>query len=453
MSLSRIFDISVRSLATYQMAMDATSHNVANASNPDYSRQRITFTTEIPEKLQGFVWGSGVKIDSLLRVRDQLTDSQIRTNNQDYSNNTKKSEIQSQAEILFSEPSDLGISTLMDSFFTSWSQLAVTPNSNSLRLEVVRSAQRLASKVESVYSGLDNIKGDLLNDTNSKVDQLNNLLQNVQSLNAQIFQSTATGSSANDLMDQRDKVIDQLSQLANINVSYDESNSAIISVGGVFAANRTNSVVFKASQVNGQMKLTTADGQFTANLNGGELYAVTDSYSNSIPHYQDKLNQIMTAMVDSVNSLHETAYNISNPPETGIKFFDSYKDGKLVVNQDIVLDPGNIAISADGTEGNGEIALSISGLSSAKILNGSSLAENYSSLVSEVGNNKLSADQLADATNMVLQQLQQQKSSYSGVSIDEEMTNMIRFQRSYDASAKLVSIADQMLQTVLSMVG
>lgn len=453
MGISRLFDISVRSMQAYQQAMDVTAHNIANSSNPDYSRQQVTFSTEIPEKLQGFIWGAGVKIDQVLRVRDQLTDQQIRANNQDYYNNTEKSSIQAQAEVLFSEPSDLGISTLMDTFFSSWSQLAVTPNSSALRQQVISSAQNLASKVDAVYSGLNSIKSDLLNDANSKVDELNGLVKQVQTLNAQIFESSATGASPNDLLDQRDKVIDQLSQLANINVTYDDSNTAIISVGGVFAADRANFTTFHVTENDGKMGLSTDNNEFTASLNGGELYAITDSYSNSIPEYQDKLNQVMSTLSDSVNNLHMSGYSVGNPPQTGIKFFDSYQDGKLVINQDILNDPNNIAVSADGTEGNGDIALSIADLSSAKLLNGSSLADNYNSLVSEVGNNKLSADQLSSATNLVLQQLQQQKSSYSGVSIDEEMTNTIKFQRSYDASAKLITVADDMLQTILGLVG
>ncbi len=452
MGISRIFDLSVRSMQTYQQAMDATAHNIANSSNPDYSRQRITFSTVIPQKLQGFIWGAGVKIDQVLRVRNQLTDQQIRTNNQDYSNNTERSTIQSQAEVLFSEPSDLGISTLMDTFFSSWSQLAVTPNSSALRQQVISSAQNLASKVNAVYTGLDSIKSNLLSDANAKVDQLNGLLKQTQTLNAQIFEASASGASPNDLMDQRDKVIDQLSQLTNINVTYDESNSAIISVGGVFAANKSTSTTFHVSNINGKMGISTDDNQFTASLTGGELYADTDCYSNYIPQYQDKLNQIMSTMVDSVNNLHMTGYNIGNPPETGIKFFDSYQNGKLVINQDILNNPNNIAISSDGSEGNGDIAVSLSNLSDAKLLNGSSLGDNYNSLVSEIGNNKLSADQLSQATDLVLQQLQQQKSSYSGVSIDEEMTNTIKFQRSYDASAKLVTVADDMLQTIINLV-
>ena len=453
MAISRIFDISIRSMAAYQQAMDATSHNVANSSNPDYSRQRVTFSTEIPQKLRGMMWGSGVKIDEVYRLRNQLTDTQIRTNNQDYYNNNARSAIQAQAEVLFAEPSDLGISSLMDSFFNSWSQLAVTPNSNPLRLDVIRSAQALASKVDTVYTGLDTIKEDLLNESREKVDELNNLLQQTQSLNAQIFNASAAGYIPNDMLDQRDKVIDQLSQLANINVSYDESNSAIISVGGVFAANKTTFATFQVSSKNGKLGISTADGNAAAALNGGELFAVTDSYSKVISGYQDKLNLIMSSMADAVNNIHSTGYSIGNPPETGINFFDSYKDGKLVINQDIILDPSKISVSADGTEGNGDVAVTLSNLVDEKILNGATLSDNYTSLVSEVGRNKQSADQLADASNLVIQQLQQQKSSYSGVSIDEEMTNMIKFQRSYDASAKMVKAADEMLQTILSLVG
>ncbi len=453
MGLSRVFDISIRSMSAYQQAMDTTSHNVANSSNPDYSRQRVTFSTELPQKLKGMMWGSGVKIDEVLRLRNQLTDTQIRTNNQDYYNNSTRSAIQAQAEVLFSEPSDLGISKLMDSFFNSWSQLAVTPNSNPLRLDVVRSAQALASKVDNIYTGLNTIKEDLLDESRAKVSELNNLLKQTQSLNAQIFNASSAGYVPNDLMDQRDKVIDRLSQLANINVSYDESNAAVISVGGVFAANKTTFTTFQVSSKNGKLGISTSDGVSTAALNGGELYAVTDSYSNVISGYQNKMNQIMGSLKDAVNNIHSTGYSIGTQPETGIDFFESYGDGKLVINQDIILDPSKIAVSADGTEGNGDIAVALSSLADQKILNGASLSDNYSSLVSEAGRNKQSADQLADANNLVIQQLQQQKSSYSGVSIDEEMTNMIRFQRSYDASAKMVKAADEMLQTILSLVG
>lgn len=452
MSLSRIFDIARSSLAAYQGALDVTSHNVANAANENYSRQRVNLSTTNPQSLAGLIWGTGVKIDQITRARNQLTDAQIRNNNSTYNDNSKRSEILSQVESLFPEPSDMGISSLINSFFNSWNELAVTPNSSTLRTNVVQAAQKLSSQVQTVYQGLDEIKGSLLEDAKSKVQTLNNLLKQVQTLNTQISASSIAGAENNDLLDQRDAVIDQLSQMTNISVSYNSSNAAIISVGGVFAADQNVSVEFKISSSNNNLTLTTSDGSSVANVQGGELYAELNSYSTTISEYQNNLNDVMNTLVNAVNSVHSTGYTNTNPPETGINFFDSYQNGILKINDKILSDNNNIAISADGTGGNGDIALKIADLNSQKLLNGSTIADNYSNLVSNIGNDKVSADQIANSTQLILQQLQDQKNSYSGVSIDEEMTNVITYQRSYDASAKLITVADQMLQTVLNLV-
>jgi flagellar hook-associated protein 1 FlgK len=452
MSLSRIFDIARSSLAAYQGALDVTSHNVANAANENYSRQRVELSTTNPQNLAGLFWGTGVKIDQISRARNQLTDTQIRNNNSTYNDNSKRSEILSQVESLFPEPSDMGISSLINSFFNSWNELAVTPNSPTLRTNVVQAAQKLSSQVQTVYQGLDEIKSSLLEDAKSKVQTLNNLLKQVQTLNTQISASSIAGVENNDLLDQRDAVIDQLSQMTNISVSYNSSNAAIISVGGVFAADQNVSVEFKISSSNDNLILTTSDGSSVANVKGGELYAELDSYSTTISKYQNSLNDVMNTLVNAVNNVHSTGYTNTNPPETGINFFDSYQNGILKINDKILSDNNNIAVSSDGTGGNGDIALKIADLNGQKLLNGSTIADSYSNLVSNIGNDKVSVDQVANSTQLILQQLQDQKNSYSGVSIDEEMTNVITYQRSYDASAKLITVADQMLQTVLDLV-
>lgn len=452
MSLGRIFDIARSSLAVYQRALDVTSHNVANAANENYSRQRIELSAETPQMLGGLVWGTGVKIDQVSRARNQLTDTQIRNNNSKYNDSYQRTEILSQVEALFPEPSDMGISSLINSFFNSWSELSVSPNSSTLRTNVVQSAQKLASQVQTVYQGLDEIKGNLLNDAKSQVQQLNSLLKQVQELNTQISAASISGAENNDLMDQRDRVLDQLSEIANISVTYDSSNAAIVSVGGVFGADQNISTEFKINSVNDSIVLTTNDGNSTANIKGGNLYALVDSYSNTIPQYQNGLDNVMKTLMESVNNIHSTGYTNIGSPETGIDFFDSYANGILKINDKILTDNNNIAVSSDGTSGNGDIAVKIADLNNQKLLNGSTISENYSNLVSGMGNDKATADQSTDSTQLILQQLQDQKNSYSGVSMDEEMTNVIKYQRSYDASAKLITVADQMLQTVLDMV-
>lgn len=452
MGLSRIFDISTRSLATYQQALDVTAHNISNSSNADYSRQRAILSTSKPNIYGGYIWGSGIQLSDISRVRDSLTDAQIRSNNYKYGDNSKKSELLGQVESLFSEPSGSGLSDLINGFFDSWNKLTVTPNSTALRYNVIQSAQQLSSKVQNINENIDTIKSNIFGEVKADVSTINTSLQTIQSLNEQIFQFQSRGQSPNDLMDQRDKAVDDLSKIVNLNISYDNSGSVNLSIGGVFALDKSNYTQFKVASIDGALRLQTADGNTNVSLKGGELNGLMEMHSKTIPEYQQNIDDIFNTLVSKVNEIHSTGTTIGNPPVTGVNFFDGYKNGELVINDKILNDPNSIAVSADGTAGNGDIALALSDLSNAKILNGSSLSDNYSALISKVGTDKKTADQLASSANLILQQLDQQKSSYSGVSIDEEMSNVLKFQKSYEASAKLVKIADQMLDTIINLV-
>lgn len=451
MSISKIFDISSGSLDAYSKALDVTANNIANSSNPDYSRQTINLQTETPQQLAGMMWGSGVKITDINRVRNSLTDSQIRTNNQKFSYSDTSSTMLSQVQSLFSEPSDQGLSNLISNFFNSWQQLAVTPNSTALRQNVIYAANQMGDKAKNITDGLNSIKSDIVNQFSNDVSQINNYLSQIQGLNAQIFTSQSSGATPNDLMDQRDKLIDSLSKLVNINVTTDNNNSANISIGGILAADRSSFVQFSAAVENGALVLKGPDGTSAA-LTGGSLYALSDVYTNKLPSYQSSLDQVMQQIVSSVNAAHSQGSTITDPPQTGINFFNGYQSGALTINKDILNDPAMIAVSADGTSGNGDLAVTIGNIADQKVLNGKTISDSYSELISKIGNDVSSAQNNATALQLVLNQLNQQKASYSGVSVDEEMTNVIKFQRSYDASAKLIKIADEMMQTLIGMV-
>lgn len=453
MGISKIFDLSARSLGVYQRALDVTSHNIANANNPDYSRQRVVFGSERPDQKADGEWGAGVKIEDVTRVRNRLTDIQIRTYNQKYSDADKRSTILGQVESLFSEPSDLGMSNLIAGFFNSWDSLAVNPGSEPLRSKVVQAAQKLTTKIQNVYEGLEQVKSDSLLDAQETVGKINNYVKDIQMLNKQIAESRIIGQSSNDLTDKRDKMIDELSKLANVNVNMDSSGSANISVGGIFAADQFSFSQFKAVVDNGRLSFTTEDGSSRMSLNGGELYAIQDIYSNRIPEYQQKIDDVANAIMENVNAVHSSGNTLAAPPDnTGIDFFESYAGGRLVINANILKDTNYIAASGTTDSNNGSIALKLGQMADSKVLNGKSIGDFYSSLISGLGSEKLLSDRAVESNSLVLDQLENQKASNSGVSIDEEMTNIIKFQRSYDASAKLVKIADEMLQTLINMV-
>jgi flagellar hook-associated protein 1 FlgK len=452
MALTKIFDISSRSLAVYRRALEVTSHNIVNSANPNYSRQRIMLETETSNLTAGIVWGNGVKIDSVQRMRDKLVDAHILNTNQKFYDSNRQSELVSQIEDVFSEPSDLGVSNLMTTYFNSFNELAVTPNSLPLRTNVLNAANNLSAKVTSINQSLSSLKGDIKQEFHQKVNEVNSLLKQIHQINYEQFSNAYNGVPVNDLLDQRDGLVDQLSQLVNINVVYDNTNSAVISIGGALAVDRMHSADFVAEEVNGKLNLKVKDGSYPIVLTGGELSALSNVYSKKIPAYQEKLDTVINKLVESVNAVHVNGFTISDPQETGLNFFEGYVNGELIINQEILDDPNKIAISSDGTEGNGDTALTIAQLTDAKLLNGNTLQEGYSSLINDIGNDGMLQNNYTDANQIVLDELGQLKASQSGVSVDEEMTNVLKFQRTYEASAKLIAIADDMLRTILEMV-
>ncbi|MFZ1280890.1 MAG: flagellar hook-associated protein FlgK [Ignavibacteriaceae bacterium] len=452
MALTKIFDISSRSLAVYRRALEVTSHNIVNSANPNYSRQRIMLETETSNLTAGIVWGNGVKIDSVQRMRDKLVDAHILNTNQKFYDSNRQSELVSQIEDVFSEPSDLGVSNLMTNYFNSFNELAVTPNSLPLRTNVLNAANNLSAKVTSINQSLASLKGDIKQEFHQKVNEVNSLLKQIHQINYEQFSNAYNGVPVNDLLDQRDGLVDQLSQLVNINVVYDNTNSAVISIGGALAVDRMHAADFVAEEVNGKLNLKVKDGSYPIVLTGGELSALSNVYSKKIPAYQEKLDTVINKLVESVNAAHVNGFTISDPQETGLNFFEGYVNGELIINQEILDDPNKIAISSDGTEGNGDIALTIAQLTDAKLLNGNTLQEGYSSLINDIGNDGMLQNNYTDANQIVLDELDQLKASQSGVSVDEEMTNVLKFQRTYEASAKLIAIADDMLRTILEMV-
>jgi len=450
--LSQIFNISTKGLDVYRRALDVTAHNISNSGNKDYTKQVANIETAIPEFRDGFIWGAGSTISNVTRVRNQFIDNRLRQNYQNNSFYNNQSILLGRTEQAFTEPSNFGLSNIISSFFNSFNKLAVSPDSSALRENVVSSAQSLVSRIKDIHQNIEAQKDNIYNDYKSKVNGLNNSLKEIKELNIKISQQLSAGLQPNDLMDKRDVIIDQISKLADLQIYNNKNGSVNISIGGVLAVDSNISVDFKIKLDNGKLNLTT-DGTNNINLlKSGELGALSNIYSNKIPNYLSSLDAITNTLFTSVNNVHSSGYTLENVPQTGIDFFSSIQNGELEINKKIIDNPNKIAISADGSPGNGDLAVQMSLLNDKKLIDGNTLIGQYSNLISTIGGDKSNADNMASSTNLVIRQLEDQKTSYSGVSVDEEMSNVIKFQRSYDASAKLISVADKMLQTLINMV-
>ncbi|MCF8240160.1 MAG: flagellar hook-associated protein FlgK [Melioribacteraceae bacterium] len=451
MGIGKLFDISRSGLKTYQNALNLTSHNVTNASNPDFSRQRISLGTEIPDYRAKIVFGSGVKISDVSRIQDNITEIQLRKYTQTTSFYEKQSKYLTNIETLLNEPSELGLSNYIGSFFDSWDELAVNPGSNELRTNVIESAKKMTSKLNDVYSGISQVKDNILADAEALVNVLNAKLKELQSVNSQIKETSLIGDSNNDLLDERDKLIKEIAQYGNINVSIDNNNVANVSVGGIFAADDNHYAEFMADVSGDKLSIKTSDGNASIALTGGELYAATRTYSKLIPDYLNSLDQVATSLMSSVNQLHSQGYTIHEPPRQNIDFFTDYGKGFLEINGELLNDNRMIAISSDGNNGDNQIALRIAGLKNEKLIDGKTILEKYIDFTSSLGIEKQISDDNYETHDLVLQKLNEQRASFSGVSVDEEITNILKYQRAYEASARLTQVADELLQTLLNI--
>ncbi len=453
MAISRIYDISKRSLMVYRKAMDAAAHNIANSGNPNYSRQRLSMTSERPDSDGKFQWGSGIKIGTIERVEDNLLTSQILSNTLKFNKDKKESELLSQVEVVFGEPTEFGVANYLNKFFDSWSSLSASPNSVEARKEVLYSAENLASKIESIFTSIDNIKSDMISSFTDKTKELNSLLNQLKEVNSKINQTFNAGSSPNDLKDKRDEILKKLSEIAPVNVNLEKSGIASVNIGGVFAVNLDAVTEFKVDRSNkGKLELRTKVGNVKAVLSGGEMAGISETFNSKLSDYSDRLDNMMNVMVREVNSIHSKGYTIDSNPQTRIKFFDGYNNGKLKINRRVLNDPLKIAISSDGTAGNGEYANQLTDLKTKKMIDGLNIMEYYGNIVNDVGNTINSANSKKEAVNLVLQQLESQKDSITAVSIDEEMTDILKYQKSFNASAKLIKMANEVLDVLLSMV-
>jgi len=452
MGISKLLNISQRSLFVYQKALEVTSNNIANVSDPNFSRQRVDFSSLNANTAETLAVGDGVEISDILRLRDQFTENQIISYTQSNSFDQKKAELLSGLESILSEPSDLGLSNLLGEFFNSWEELSVNPESAQLRTNVIQTAQNLSNKLKNIYDGYSNLRLNLEEEAVDNVDLLNQYVGEIRTLNDEIFRLNVTDANANALLDRRDELIVELGKIANINVAYDSDNMANITIGGVYAVDRYFNAEFKVVENQGNLSIQTVDGTSKLKITKGSLGAIVETANSTIPGYLDFLDSMGNSILENVNSIHESGYTNTEPQLTGIKFFDSYGDGNLKINSDILNDVNFIATSADGTSGNNDIALQIAGLSNSKILNGQTLVTGYSNFVSNIGNTIGTCKLNNESNSLVLQQLEQQKATYSGVSLDEEMTNILQFQKSYEAAAKLIKVADELFETLLAVV-
>jgi len=451
--LNSILNIAKRTLSTNQYGISVTSNNIANASTPGYSRQRLNVSATLPEKMTFGYLGSGVDVLGVQRLREEYIDQQVYSVNQNLGKASQQESILRLAESFFQEPSDSGLNAMMTKFFGAFQDLSIRPEESSSRNAVIQRGTMLVESFRRITDGLDSLKGDVMKQLNSTVDKINSLVSEIADLDKSVVTAAAQGAAPNDIMDKRDNFIAELSTLADIKTAQDSRGGVTISIAGTTVVSGGEPVGLKVQINSGVVEITTKNTTLPINITKGELGGLMAIYNSGIPGYLTQLDALANALITNVNAIHSTGYGIGNPPPTGINFFTGTDARSIALDPAVTSNINNIASSADGSPGNNAIALQVAQLQNQTVMNSNSstVFQFYNGVVSKLGSEIQSAQTETESQTLVLEQLQTQQNSVSGVSLDEEMTNLIKFQKGFDAAARIITTVDEMFDTILKM--
>jgi flagellar hook-associated protein 1 FlgK len=459
-------EIGKNGLNIYRIAQEVTSENIANVNTPGYSRQRVLLETAPPVSANGFPLGTGVRIASVERYYDSLLQQQLVNAQTTQGYDTAKSTVLQQIEPTFNEVAQDGLGAAISDYFGAWQDLTLNPAGSVERQIVLSRGQILADNFHSVSNALNDTIS-IQNDTLVPLtNDINATLNNIAQLNSQIRTTEMVSGNANEIRDQRDQLVRDLSQ--QIGITYKENSDGTTDIK--YADGTGPSLVTGSTA--GSFSLTTnaATGFYDVSVTPpggaaalvapvtGQLGAILALRDTIIPGYLSQIDDLATTIASQVNTQHKLGFDATGT--SGIDFFDpaatdaaTFGINPLLTNTTQIAASGNPFVVGDNSN-----ALKLAQLQSAKTLPPPPATATtrfdsfFDSLVSQVGLDVKSAKNTEAQDIAFTRQLTTLRDSNSGVSLDEELTNLIKYQRSYQASAKLITTATEMLDTVINLV-
>lgn len=450
--LNTSLSIAVQALQAEQGALSVTSNNIANVNTPGYSRQ-VAILNEAPTFQENTTtFGGGVTLEQFQSVRDQLLQLRLYEETQQQSKSQTQLNSLTQIEGIFSDPSQ-GVGGALSAFFNSISQLSTNPTDANARQQVLTTANHLAGQFHQAVTSLQTLQSGLDQAVPQTVDQINRLTTQIAKLNGQVAQMQGLGQDPGTVQDQRDELIRQLSGLINISVTQTEHGLTLTTANGTPLVVANQSFALQTSTSSSALQdVFSAQGQDIASqIQGGQLAGTLQVRDQVIPQVLWQLDNLASQFATAFNARHQAGFDASG--NAGGNFFTppAAVAGAAASFGVAITDPKLIAASSDGSAGsNGNLAQLIA-IRDQQLPSGASPMDLYSNLVLHVGNLGANAQADVTASNLSVQHITDQRSSVSGVSLDEETTNMIRYQRAYEAGARVVTTVNSMLQTLMNM--
>jgi flagellar hook-associated protein 1 len=457
-----LLSIGQSALLTQQKAIDITGNNIANVNTPGYSRQRLNIKQNSPVRIDNQTISTGVTADTgIQRFYDQFLSAQLNGENENLGRWEAQKQALEKAELMFNDSEGNGLSNAMSEFWNSWQDLSNNPSGVAERTSLISAGQYLATTFNQTYNNLKDLQGDIDTHVTNIVGDVNEMADRIAELNRKVSQVEVTGHNANDFRDERDQLVLELSKLIDIQSFEDGSGNINVSVGnGKPLVDGTATWDLSTADNGGVQDVfwQASDGttvNITGQLSSGELKGWMYTRDDSIDDYLTRLDTLSTNIISQVNTLHAAGTTLDSTTTTSVDFFTGSGAVDIGVNSAIEANSDLIAAASagEGLPGGNSTAIAIANLQTAATMTGSStFDEYYNSLVGKVGADVQAANFSQNHQLTMVENLKQYRQEVSGVSLDEEMVNLIQFQQAYNAAAKLITTADEMVDTLMGMV-
>ena len=471
MPIVNVFNTGYSGLTAARSGMATSGHNVANASTEGFSRQRVvTESVESGNKgKSAYSVGQGTRVARVERLNDVYLEKQIRNGQRELAHHEEKEMGLRQIEDIFNEMNGDGVNRLMTRFFNDFRKLSNEPESRAVREALRESTQAMSNNFRAMRGQLEDVRKHLDARVDAYVGEANALAGQVAELNKRITVTTPLGGTPNDLMDKRDLALKKLASLIDINAQTDAHNSVSIDMRGagsllsdemVRPLSVERSPADENGKADGSLSIHSEGsilGSITHQLRGGKIGALIELRDKTVTNIVERLDDMAFSMVNAVNDVHSQGATMGGA--TGVNFFNPLESKEnasenIGLSEEVTADVNNIVTANQANSpGDNRVAVSISKLQNEKLLGDghASLDEWYNSIVSDVGvassKNKFSLNQQKD----IVTQMGKMRDQVSGVSIDEESANLMQFQHAFEASAKVIQVAEEMLKTVLAL--
>lgn len=442
--LNSTLEIARNTLLNEQVQIQIASYNIANADNTAYARQKANLTANPATRIQAGWIGTGARIDSITQVRDQYVERQLLASTAQESEYSTRAGLLETLGTYVNDTGNTGLSAELGDFWDAWDTLSQDPTGTVARQGVISAAESLAESFHTTQTNLTAMKDDLQSQTGDTVEKINSLLERIADYNYSIIGMESGGDSANDLRDLRYQALTKLS--AELGISFIEEDNGAVTVT---LQDGSDTITLVSDNKSGELAYDTGTGlvsytdtegsAFTPDpntLSGGTLAGLLSSLAE-VTAVNDQLDTLVSEFVDQVNALHSSG-------TSGVSVFDGNTMADITVSSDFA-NPDNV---------NGEQASAIADLQNTKWvnLNDSTFTGYLSSIQQQIGLDEEEATSQAEYQQALVNYFQTKQQSVSGVSIDEETIDLIKFQQIYQAAAKIVNTTQGLLTTIIEMV-